>query len=96
MVKKAAKTHKAAAARPNVELVGATEAALKISGGETGATVKLDPPANRKVAASLARAASAAAIPDRVFLNLENVRATAGAPAFHVYVGLSATRAADI
>ncbi len=88
VTKKAAKTRRAAPAR-NVELVGATGAPVKLSGGDTSASVPLDPPTLRKTARSLARAAETAA-PDRVFLNLENVRARAGASAFHVYVGLPA------
>jgi tyrosinase len=84
VAKKAAK----AQAR-NVELMGATSAPLKLSGGETGSTVPLDPPARRKVAMSLQKAVEGAT-PDRVFLNLENVRGQAGAPVFNVYVGLAA------
>ena len=94
VTKKAAKARRAAPAQ-NVELVGATSAPLKLSGGETSATVPLDPPTRRKMTRSLDRAVETAA-PDRVFLNLENVRARSGAAAFHVYVGLPAhAKAAD-
>jgi tyrosinase len=41
----------------------------------------------RKVSASLAAAASTAA-PDRVFLNLENIRGLTDSTVFQVYVGL--------
>jgi tyrosinase len=71
----------------NVELVGANRESLRITGTESRTSVQLDAAVRRKVAASLARAAETAA-PDRVFLNLENVRGLADSTAFRVYVGL--------
>jgi len=76
----------------SVELVGASTAPLQIQDGETHATVRLDAAALGKVSASLANVAQAKAAtppaPDRVFLNLENVRGAYDSPAFQVYVGL--------
>jgi len=71
----------------NVELVGANREPLPIKGSEARTSVQLDTGMRRKVSASLARAAETAA-PDRVFLNLENVRGLADSTAFQVYVGL--------
>jgi tyrosinase len=73
----------------NVELVGANRESLPITGSEARTPVQLDPGMRHKVAASLARAAAAEeAAPDRVFLNLENVRGLVDSTAFRVYVGL--------
>lgn len=75
-----------------VELMGATTEAVPIRGSEVRSRVQLDTDMRRKVAASLAPAPATrsgdVAGPDRVFLNLENVRGTADAAAFHVYVGV--------
>src|SRR5262249_23270332 len=54
VAKKAAKVRGAAQGR-NVELVGATSAPLKLSGGETSSSVPLDPPTRRKIATSLVK-----------------------------------------
>jgi tyrosinase len=73
----------------NVELVGANHEALRITGSEAHTSVQLDPGMRRKVSASLARAAAAEeATPDKVFLNLENVRGLIDSTAFQVYIGL--------
>jgi tyrosinase len=71
----------------NVELVGANEESVPITGGEVRTSVKLDTGVRRKVSASLEEAVAGAA-PDRVFLNLENVRGLADATSFKVYIGL--------
>ena len=71
-----------------VELVGASREPVRIKNGEAGTSVQLDAGMRRKVSASL-DAAPEAATPDRVFLNLENVRGLADSTAFHVYVGLA-------
>jgi len=68
----------------HVELVGASQGAVPIQGGEVNASVHLDKAVRQKVTQGIA----AAAAPDRVFLNLENVTGTSDATAFHVYVGL--------
>jgi tyrosinase len=73
----------------NVELVGASQAPLTIKGSQVSTSVKLDQNVRRKVSASLAAAATAeTATPDRVFLNLENIRGTKDATRFKVYVSL--------
>jgi tyrosinase len=71
----------------NVELVGASQESLPISGAEARTSVQLNSGVRNKVSASLAVTPHAAA-PDRVFLNLENVRGLVDSTAFHVYVGL--------
>jgi tyrosinase len=76
----------------NVELVGATAGSVAIQGSEVHSDVQLDSGMRRKVTESLAPAGDAIAgpaAPDRVFLNLENVRGTTDAAAFRVYVGLA-------
>ena len=72
----------------NVELVGASQQALPVRGSDVRTSVQLDTNVRRKVTASLTTAARAAAVPDRVFLNLENVRGLVDSTAFRVYVGL--------
>jgi tyrosinase len=57
----------------NAELVGARDGVLPIKTSGTRATVKLDTSVRKNVTASLT-AASAASPPDRVYLQLENVR----------------------
>jgi tyrosinase len=69
------------------ELVGASPAAIPIKGTGATTSVRLDPSVRRKVSASL-KEASAAAPPDRVFLNLENVRGTRDATALSVYLNV--------
>jgi tyrosinase len=71
----------------NVELVGASQAAIPIKGAGVRTTLNLNTNARRRVAASLARAPQTAA-PDRVFLHLENVRGTRDATVLSVYVNL--------
>jgi tyrosinase len=71
----------------NVELVGANQEALAIKGSGAHTTVRLDTEVRHKVSTSLARAAQTAA-PDRVFLNLENVRGTHDASVLSVYINL--------
>jgi tyrosinase len=71
------------------ELVGASPQAIALAGAEASTRVELDGAVRARVAATLA-AASTAAPPDRVFLNLENVTGTQDSVAFHVYVGVPA------
>ena len=71
----------------NMELVGASQQALPIKGSGISASIKLDAGVRRKVSASLAMA-SETAPPDRVFLNLENVRGTHDASVLSVYINL--------
>ena len=76
-----------AIARKNVELVGASQNPLLIKGSGARTTVKLNPEVRTKVSQSLTTA-SAKNIPDRVFLNLENVRGTHDALVLNVYINL--------
>jgi len=73
----------------NVELVGANRESLPIKGSDARTSVQLDAGVRRKVSASLTTAAETSA-PDRVFLNLENVRGLVDSTAFRVYVDLPA------
>ena len=78
-----------AMAKPkNTELVGATRGATHLEGKGVSAAVKLDQPPRRRISASLRAAADGTGEPDRLFLNLENVRGKLDAVAFNVYVGL--------
>lgn len=70
-----------------VELVGANQQSLPIKGSGVSTSVKLDPGVRRKVTASLASASETAA-PDRVLLNLENVRGIEDATVLDVYINL--------
>jgi tyrosinase len=71
----------------NVELVGANQGALAIKGAGARVTVKLDTDVRRKMSASLVNA-SETAPPDRVFLNLENIRGTNDASVLSAYINL--------
>jgi tyrosinase len=71
----------------NVELVGANQGPLPIQGSGARTTVKLDAGVRRKVSASLTMA-SETAVPDRVYLNLENVRGARDAHVLSVYINL--------
>ena len=86
--KRAAKGGAAMPRSRNVELLGASEQPMRIVGKkEVRAAVHLDTAKRKKVVTSLAAVRTgAAAEPDRVFLNLENVRGLNDATAFEVYV----------
>ena len=77
----------AAPAGGNVELVGANQGVLPIQGAGAVTTVALKSDVRRKVTASLA-AAPRTGTPDRVYLNLENVRGTHDGSVLSVYVNL--------
>jgi len=85
----ATKVKKGAAvtANENLELVGASQPAIPIGRTGASASVKLDAGVRRKVSASLAQA-SETAPPDRVYLNLENVRGAHDASVLSVYINL--------
>jgi tyrosinase len=72
-----------------VELLGANDQRLRLAGAEASTSVALDASVQRKLSESL-RSATAAAptAPDRIFLNLENVRGLNDATAFNVYINL--------
>jgi tyrosinase len=70
-----------------VELLGANQQSIRLSGTEASSSVALDTTVRDKVSASMSAAAAATATaPDRVFLNLENVRGLSDATAFNVYI----------
>ncbi|MCL9759802.1 tyrosinase family protein [Frankia sp. AiPa1] len=74
-----------------VELVGASAGPVPIRGSDVRGHVRLDSGMRRKVTASLApglRAAGSPPAPDRVFLNLENIRGQSDTAAFDVYLGV--------
>ncbi|WER50524.1 tyrosinase family protein [Cupriavidus sp. WKF15] len=76
-------------ASATAELLGANKEAVRLVGSKAETAVALDASISGKVAASLqAIAAAAPSAPDRVFLNLENVRSNNDAVAFKVYVNL--------
>ena len=68
-----------------VELLGAHDGALQITGPETRASVRLDSEGQKRVFASLA-AASETNLPERIYLHLENVRGAADALSLNVTV----------
>ncbi len=73
-------------AQTKVEMIGASEDGLSLSGATAKrAVVRTMPEARARVTESLADART---VPDRVFLNLENITGLADATIFHVYVGL--------
>jgi tyrosinase len=74
----------------NVELLGALDKSLNLTGADAVATLALDAGVKNKVAASLlsANLAKATAAPDRVFLNLENVRGLNDATVVKVYINV--------
>lgn len=76
-----------ATSKHQAELVGANQQSLKISGtGDVHSAVRLNKDVQRKVRASFAAAAAPEQAPDRVFLNLENVRGSNDATTLNVYV----------
>jgi tyrosinase len=75
------------ASRTNVELVGTNAEPLRIEGLGASTSVRLDSTMSRKVASSFAMNV-AVPTPDRVFLNLENVRGIDDSAILQVYVDL--------
>ena len=75
-------------AAQNTELMGANDSPLKLTQGPVETRVRLAGNVAKRVRGSLlaARAEAAPAEPDRVFLNLENVRGLNDAKRFQVYV----------
>ena len=72
-----------------VELLGANNESLRLIGAEAGTSVTLDAAVQRKVSTNLETAGAAGRpAPDRIFLNLENVRGLNDATAFSVYINL--------
>jgi tyrosinase len=78
-----------AMAAKQVELLGANNQSLRVTGSEARAAVALDPVVRQKVAASLRSVAGPTpSAPDRVFLNLENVRGLHDSTTFKVYINV--------
>jgi tyrosinase len=72
-----------------VELLGANNKSLRLTGAEARTSVVLDASVQRKVSASFHSATAATpTAPDRIFLNLENVRGLNDATAFSVYINV--------
>jgi len=72
-----------------VELLGANNQSLRLVGNQAAASVGLDRAVQQRVSASLRGVAAAApTTPDRIFLNLENVRGLEDATAFSVYINV--------
>jgi tyrosinase len=72
----------------HVELLGASQTGFSMTGSQASAAVKLDHAVRRKVSSSLQGMAGGPAAPDRIFLNLENVRGLNDATVFNVYINL--------
>lgn len=75
-----------------VELLGANNQSIRLVGTEAKASLALDTAAKDKVSASMSAASSVAPgvarPPDRVFLNLENVRGVSDDTTFDVYINV--------
>lgn len=72
-----------------VELLGANNQSIRLTGAEARTSVALDPAVQSKVSTSLRAAATATpGAPDKVFLNLENVRGANDATSFSVYINV--------
>jgi len=79
----------AMAAPSSAELLGAGGQNMRVSGAQASASVALNAAVRQKVTASLTAAAtSPQPNPDRIFLNLENVRGLHDATAFSVYINV--------
>lgn len=72
------------------ELLGANAAPLRLQGRGVSTAVQIDSGVKKKVVNSLL-GASLEALPDRVYLKLENIRGTAGGAVFEVFVELPDT-----
>jgi tyrosinase len=84
-------TEKAMPRRPTIELLGANDRVLHLEGLETTTSVEIDGVTSRKLARSfdsLRVLGDAPREPDRVFLNLENVRGRRDAMVLDVYLDL--------
>jgi tyrosinase len=78
-----------AAAPTTVELLGANNRSIRLSGTEASTSVALDAAVQNKLSSNLRSALSPTpTVPDRVFLNLENVRGISDATIFDVYINL--------
>ncbi|ADV83106.1 tyrosinase family protein [Terriglobus saanensis] len=71
----------------NIELVGASLSPLRVEGEGAHTLVRLQPEVRRQLTASLEKAAVSSP-PDRVILNLENVRGTRDTQILNVFINL--------
>jgi tyrosinase len=73
----------------DVELLGANTQSIRLTGTEVRSAVVLNPAVRQKVSNSLRAAAGPTpSAPDRIYLNLENVRGLNDATAFTVYINV--------
>jgi tyrosinase len=80
----------------NVEIIGASATGLAISGGERlSSSVDTDLNARNRLAESLSGASDTPKLPDRVFLNLENVTGLYDSAILRVYFGLAEGKGPD-
>jgi tyrosinase len=79
-----------AAMAEHVELMGASQGGFSLTGSQAKAAVQLDQAVKNKVTSSLQGMGMAGgpATPDRVFLNLENVRGVDDATILNVYINV--------
>jgi len=72
-----------------VEMLGTTGGAISLAGEESQRRgLRLDPATASRMSDSLSQGSAETGLPDRAFLNLENVRSRSDAVLFQVYVGL--------
>lgn len=77
--------------QPNVELLGANNVKLELTGRTTSTQVQLENPILRKVTRSFRAFETSQPLvqePDRIFLNVENIRAAHDAIILDVYINL--------
>ena len=72
----------------HVELLGASSAGFSLTGSGASAAVQLDHAVRGRVSSSLQGMAGGPSAPDRIFLNLENVRGLNDATVFSVYINV--------
>lgn len=75
-------------AMTDVELLGASSGGFSLTGAGAKASVQLDHAVRNKMSSSLQGMAGGPAEPDRVFLNLENVKGVNDATVFSVYINV--------
>jgi tyrosinase len=71
-----------------VELLGANNESIRLSGTQARTSIALDPAVRNRLSDNLREAPAGSTAPDRVFLNLENVRGISDATAFNVYINV--------
>ena len=77
------------ASQNKVEMIGASEGGMSLAGSSVmRSSVRTEPQARARLSESLSVAPPTPTVPDRVFLNLENVTGVHDAVIFQVYVGL--------